>query len=399
MLVAGGAVGVRTVDGGHAMEQSVKLGKLWGIPIGMHWSVLVIFFLIAWELSALVLPADAAGSSQGWYWTVGIATALLFYISLLAHEAAHSVVSKRNGIGVRRITLWLFGGVSELEGEALTPGADFRIAVIGPVVSFVLSGFFALLTALAAAAGSAVLEAALGWLAWMNLLLGGFNLIPAAPLDGGRVLRAALWRFGGDRTRAAVTASRAGVGFGYFMVGLGVLLFIYGYLVGLWFAFLGWFLISAARAEEGATVIRSTLAGVRVRDIMTPDPVCFASTTTVAELIEQALDHYHFTSFPLAGPDRRPTGLATLARIRRVPPMIRPGTSLAEIATPIAQVPLARPDDPMPQMLERMQASPDGRALVIGDDGELVGIVSPSDISRYLQLCMLRGSRQPAARI
>ena len=380
------------------MEQSVKLGKLWGIPIGMHWSVAVIFFLIAWELSALVLPADAAGSSQAWYWTVGIVTAVLFYLGLVAHEAAHAVVARRNGIGVRRITLWLFGGVSELEGEALTPGADFRIAVVGPIVSFVLSGVFALLAALAASAGSLVPEAALGWLAWMNLLLGGFNLIPASPLDGGRVLRAALWRFGGDRTRAAVIASRTGVGFGYLMVGAGVLFFISGYLIGLWFAFLGWFLVSAARSEEGATVIRSTLAGVRVRDIMTPDPICFEAATTVSELIEEALQRHHFTSFPLAGADRRPTGLVTLSRVRRVPPDSRQSTSLAAISTPLAQVPLARPDDPLPGMLERMQASPDGRALVIGDDGELVGIVSPSDISRYLQLCMLRGSRRPAGR-
>ena len=381
------------------MEQSVRLGKIGGIPLGMHWSVLVIFFLIAWELSALVLPADATGAGQGVYWVVGVSTALLFYASLLAHETAHALLAKRNGIGVRRITLWLFGGVSELEGEALTPGADFRIAVVGPVTSFVLSGIFGVLAALAAALGSAVLEAALGWLAWMNLLLGGFNMIPAAPLDGGRVLRAGIWRFTGDRTRAAVTASRAGVGFGYTLVGLGVLLFIYGYLVGLWFAFLGWFLISAARAEEGATVIRSTLAGVRVRDIMTSEPVAFDPSTTVSELVELALERYHFTSFPVAGPDRRPTGLATLARIRRVPPLIRQETTLGEVATPVAQVPLAHAEDPLPEMLERMQASPDGRALVVGSDGELVGIVSPSDISRYLQLCMLRGNRQPAARV
>ncbi|MDA8263581.1 MAG: site-2 protease family protein [Actinomycetota bacterium] len=381
------------------MEQSVRLGRIGGIPLGMNWSVLVIFFLIAWELSALVLPADAAGSGQVVYWVVGVSTALLFYVSLLAHETAHALLAKRNGIGVRRITLWLFGGVSELEGDALTPGADFRIAVVGPLTSFVLSGVFGALAALAAALGSGVLEAALGWLAWMNLLLGGFNMIPAAPLDGGRVLRAGIWHFTGDRTRAAVTASRAGVGFGYALVGLGVITFIYGYLVGLWFAFLGWFLISAARAEEGATVIRSTLAGVRVRDIMTADPVVFEPATTVSGLVEQALERYHFTSFPIAGPDRRPTGLATLAKIRRVPPLVREETTLAEVATPLSQVPLAHPDDPLPEMLERMQASPDGRALVLGDDGELVGIVSPSDISRYLQLCMLRASRRPAARV
>src|ERR1019366_4541541 len=163
-------------------------------------------------------------------------------------------------IGVRRITLWLFGGVSELESEALTPGADFRIAVVGPITSFVLAGVYGAAGLLlnGAGGGAQVLVGALGWLAWINVLLGGFNLIPAAPLDGGRVLRAALWQRNGDRVGAATTAARTGQVFGYILIALGVFEFLEVGLIGLWFVFLGWFLLSAARGEENAAVMRAS---------------------------------------------------------------------------------------------------------------------------------------------
>ena len=181
---------------------------------------------------------------------------------------------------------------------------------------------------------------ALGWLAWINLLLGGFNLIPAAPLDGGRVLRATLWRSSGDRVRAATTAARAGEVFGYVLVILGVLEFLTVGLIGLWFVFLGWFLLSAARSEENAVVMRSSLADVHVRDIMTRDPVTFASTTTVADLIDNQLHRYRFSSYPLVGPDGRLEGLTTMGRIRHVAANLRPTTRLIDIACPLSEVPV-----------------------------------------------------------
>jgi Zn-dependent protease len=302
------------------------------------------------------------------------------------------VVAKRNGIGVRRITFWLFGGVSELESEALTPGEDFRIAAAGPATSFVLAGAFGVLGLLVhqIGGGQAVLVSALGWLAWMNLILGGFNLIPAAPLDGGRVLRAALWRRSGDRVRAATTATRAGQAFAYVLATWGILLLLAGGLIGLWFVFLGWFLLTAARSEENSVIMRTSLAGVHVRDIMTPDPVTFAPTTTVADLIDSGLEHHRFSSYPLVGADGELEGLSTMSRIRQVPPTMRLTTRLIDIACPPSDVPRATPGEPIADLLQRMQASPDGRALVFDGVGHIVGVVSPSDISRYVQLCMLR---------
>lgn len=370
------------------------------MPVGISWTVLAVVALISWELSDLILPSYHPDASAAACWVVGILTTVLFFGSLVAHEASHAVVAKRNGIGVRRITLWLFGGVSELEGEALTPGADFRIAVAGPLTSFAVAGLAGAIGLLLPQGGSwqQVLASALGWLAWMNLFLGGFNLIPAAPLDGGRVLRAALWERGGDRARAAATAARSGRFFGYFLVAYGVLEFFAVGIFGLWFVFLGWFLLSAATAEESSVVMRSSLGGVHVRDLMTTDPVTFDPSTTVAQLLDGDLQHHRFTTFPLVGEEGRLLGLTTLSRVRHLPADSRARTHLIDIATPIADVPVGRPNESIVDLLQRMQMSPDGRALVVDDAGRLVGVLSPSDIARYVQLCMLRSQGRSVGR-
>ncbi len=382
------------------MDQDIRLGKIAGIPVGINWSILVILGLLAWELADLVLPSYHRHEPTAIYWVAGVITAILYLASLLAHEVSHCVVAKRNGVGVRRITLWLFGGVSELESDALTPKADFRIAVVGPLTSFVLAGVFGALAHLLPQTGGdqEVFVSALGWLAWMNLLLGGFNLIPAAPLDGGRVLRAALWQRSGDRARAAATAARVGQVFGYVLVVLGVLEFITVGVFGLWLVFLGWFLLSAARSEEKATVMRASLAGVHVRDIMTPDPATFASSMTVADLLDNQLHQHRFSSYPLVGPTGQLEGFTTMSRIRHVPANLRETTRLIDTSVPLPEVPVGAPDEPIADLQKRMQASPDGRAVVLDDTGRLVGIVSTSDIARYVQLAMLRSQGRTAQR-
>jgi Zn-dependent protease len=382
------------------MEQNIRLGRIAGIPVGINWTILVIFWLIAWELADLVLPGYNPHETTTIYWMVGVLAAILFFISLLLHEVSHAIVAKRNGVGVRRITLWLFGGVSELESEALTPGADFRIAVVGPLTSLAVAGLFGILVFLFSRSGThqEILVSALGWLAWINLLLGAFNLIPAAPLDGGRVLRAVLWKHSGDRVRAATTAARTGQAFGYVLVVLGVLEFLEVGLVGLWYVFLGWFLLLAARSEESAAVMRSSLSDVHVRDIMTPDPITFSSEMTVAELLDNHLHRCRFSSYPLIAPSGKLEGLTTMSRIRHVPPARRPTTRLIDTACPISDVPVGAANEPIPDLLQRMQTSPDGRALVIDSTGGLVGIVSPSDIARFVQLSMLQSQVHRAQR-
>ena len=382
------------------MNQNIRLGKVAGVPVGANWSVLAIFVLIVWELADLVLPGYHPHDTRALYWSVSVVAATLFFASLLAHEASHTLVAVHQGIRVRAITLWLFGGVSELEGEALTPGAEFRIAIVGPLTSLALTVVFGTAGILLHGAEGTVglAGSAAGWLAWVNLMLGVFNLLPGAPLDGGRVLRAILWHRTGDRARATTSAAHAGEVLGYLLVGLGALEFFTVSVFGLWFIFLGIFLLSAARAEKRDVVLRSSLATVRVRDLMTPDPIVFPSGLTVADLVDQRIHQVRFGTFPLVRADGQLEGLTTLARVRRVPPHQRATTRLIDTACPLAEVPAAGPDEPIADLLQRMQRAPDGRALVIAPDLRLVGILSPSDIARFVQLAVLRSEgRMPQA--
>jgi Zn-dependent protease len=234
------------------MRTSIPLGRFFGIPVGLSWSVLVIAGLLTLSLGTALLPASAPGASSTAYLVAAAAAAVLFFGSLLAHELAHAVVARRNGLQVEGITLWLLGGVARLGSEARSAGAELRIAAVGPATSFALgAGFGAAALAADAFVLPALVVAVLGWLALINALLGGFNLLPAAPLDGGRILAGALWAGHGDPYRARETAGRAGrvVGFGLIVFG------ILGFLTpipfgGLWTALVGWFIVSMATAEE-----------------------------------------------------------------------------------------------------------------------------------------------------
>ncbi|MGH9028863.1 MAG: site-2 protease family protein, partial [Acidimicrobiales bacterium] len=228
------------------MRQSIRLGSYRGIPIGIHWSVAVIFGLVAWELADGVFPQSYPGTSEE-YWLAALIAAVLFFGSLLAHEVSHAAVARREGVAVRSITLWLFGGVAQLGGEAMGPGADFRIAAVGPGVSLALVGVFAAAARLMEGAGvNGLVVAVPSWLWRINLLLAAFNLIPAAPLDGGRILRSAIWVRFKDRTKATVAAAQVGKVFGLGLVVVSVALFLrYNDLYWVWPAFVGWFLFTA----------------------------------------------------------------------------------------------------------------------------------------------------------
>ncbi|WP_262282163.1 site-2 protease family protein [Micromonospora sp. MA102] len=372
------------------MRASFRLGRIAGVPVGVNWSVLVIFVLIAWALSASQFPRAYPGHSVVAYVAAGLAAAVVFFLGLLAHEVAHAVVAKRNGIEVEGITLWLFGGVSELKGEARDPGAELRIAGVGPLVSLIIGLFFGAIAVLLALAGShGLLLGALSWLAGINVLLAVFNVLPAAPLDGGRLLRAAVWKATGDRTKASVVASRAGWVLGALLIGLGLWQFLAGSGVGgLWLALIGWFLIGAAGAEERQARMGSALRGIRVADVMTPQPQTASGEMTVADFVDHYLFAYRHSALPLAD-EGRPIGLVTLDRVRGVPADRRAATTLAEVSCRADELVLASPDEQLNDLLPRLSQCADGRALVVTDH-RLVGIVSPSDISRAVQRGSMR---------
>ncbi|MCW3838946.1 site-2 protease family protein [Micromonospora yasonensis] len=372
------------------MRASFRLGRIVGVPVGVNWSVLVIFGLIAWALAASLFPRSYPGHSAGAYIFAGLAAAVVFFVGLLAHEVSHAVIAQRNGIGVEGITLWLFGGVSELKGEAKDPGAELRIAGIGPLVSLVIGIFFGVIAALLALAGSrGLLLGALSWLAGINVLLAIFNVLPAAPLDGGRLLRAVVWKYTGDRTKASVVAARAGWGLGIVLIAVGLWRFLSGAGVGgLWLALIGWFLIGAAGMEERQARTGSALRGVRVADVMTPQPQTASGDMTVADFVDHYLFAYRHSALPLTE-EGRPVGLVTLDRVRGIPADRRESTTLGEVACRSDDLVLASPDEPLNDLLPRLTGCADGRALVVTDQ-RLVGIISPSDISRAVQRGSMR---------
>ncbi|ASW53790.1 site-2 protease family protein [Plantactinospora sp. KBS50] len=372
------------------MGASFRLGRVAGVPVGVNWSVVVIFGLLVWGLSADQFPRAYPGH-PGWaYALAGIAAAVVFFLGLLAHEVSHAVVARRNGLEVQGITLWLFGGVAQLRGEARTPGAELRIAGVGPLVSFILGAIFGAVAAGIAATGPrGLVFGAFAWLAGINLVLAIFNVLPAAPLDGGRLLRAALWRWRGDRTWAAIAAARAGRVLGAALIALGLWQFLTGFAVGaLWLALIGWFLVGAAMAEERQARVGVALSGVRVGEVMTAQPQAVTPEVSVADFVDHYLWAYRHSALPLVV-DGRPVGLVTLDRVRGVPADQRAGTNLGAVSCPPDQLVLARPDEPLLELLPRLSACADGRALVVEGD-QLVGIVSPSDISRAVQRNAMR---------
>ncbi|HXM55269.1 MAG TPA: site-2 protease family protein [Candidatus Dormibacteraeota bacterium] len=373
------------------MNDSIHLGRIAGIRIGANWSLLVVFALITWSLATAQLPLEVPHQPASAYWTVAVIASLFFFGSLLAHELGHALLARSMGIEIEGITLWLFGGVARFRADAGGAGAELRIAAVGPGVSLGLAVVFLLLAAAMAAAGvPALVVAAASWLGVVNVLLGGFNLLPAFPLDGGRVLRALLWRRSGRLPAATATATRVGAILAYLMIGLGIVSFFIGDVVnGVWLAFLGWFLLMAGRAEAEGTVAQDALAGVRVADVMTPDPATVPAWITVDDLVERYLLARRHSGYPIVDLDGRPQGLVTVDLLRRVPPDRRATTRLAEIAYPLSAVVTARPDEPFAELARRLGSGPGARALVFDGD-RLVGVVSPTDVARVLTVAELR---------
>ncbi|QYG94280.1 site-2 protease family protein [Iamia sp. SCSIO 61187] len=366
-----------------ARQDEVRLGCVAGFPVGMNWSVLVIAWLLTWSLATGGLPHGAPGHAAGTYWAAGAVAAVVFLASLLAHELAHSVVARRSGIEVTGITLWLFGGVASLSREPETPAADLRIAAAGPGASLALAGLFGV-GSLAVEATSAphILASVTGWLAGVNLMLGLFNLIPGAPLDGGRVLRAIVWRLRGDRHQAALIATSAGAVVGYGLIGLGLTQFLVaGGIGGLWFVFIGWFLLNAARAEKAHERIRHALTGVKMSDAMTPATSVIPAWLAVGDAIERHALTDRIDVWPVEGFDGRIAGVVTIDGLRAVPVDERTATQVSAITIPadaLVQVPLT---STVIELLGRADSVVD-RPVLVSDGDRVVGIVTGDDLER-----------------
>lgn len=376
------------------MRQTVSFGRIAGIPVGASWSAMVTLAVIVDLLAAGALPAAVPRQPVALYWGVGVAAAVAFLASLLAHELAHALVARRYGIRIRSVTLWMLGGVTRLDGDPSTPRADLQIALAGPAASLLTGAvFFGLAAAISAASGPRVATAATMWLALMNGVLAAFNLLPGAPLDGGRVLRAALWHHWADRQRAELGAASAGRVIGTVLAILGVaeVLLTRELVGGLWLVLLGWFMTSAAAVEQGAAAARALLAGVRVADVMTPDPDLAAAWLTAAEFIRQLGGRSAQTAFPVIGPDGRLTGIVTVTRLSRLPGQSRDQVRLRQLAVPVPEEYLASPADPAAQLLSRSPLSGEVVA-VVEDGGHITGLVTAENMRQALRWRKLAGT-------
>jgi Zn-dependent protease len=375
------------------MESTFRLGRVAGIEIGAHWSWLLVVALIVWSLADGVFPSVNPGLSDGTYLAMAVAASVLFFVSILLHELGHAVQAQRDGIAIDGITLWVFGGVARLRSQPPSAGAELRMTLAGPAVSLVL-GLVFLLAALLAPLPAAV-DGVAFWLGQMNLYLLVFNLLPALPLDGGRVLRALLWSRRRNFTAATRTAAAIGRGFGQLFIAGGLALTILvGAFGGLWLAFVGWFLLVAAEAELQTAIARDALAGIAAAHAMVRDPVTVPADASLEELMHDAFFPTRHTAFPVLDGDR-PVGIVSFRQALDRPRELWPAIQVRDVMTS-AEEACVPPDMPLSGALPRLLEG-EPRRLLVCRDGRLEGLLSLTDVAR-LQEARARTRFSPGAR-
>jgi Zn-dependent protease/CBS domain-containing protein len=359
-----------------------RVARILGIDVYIDSSWLLIFILVVWTLAFGYFPAAFPHWPLWQYWVIGIATALLFFVSVLLHELSHSVVARAQGEPVARITLFIFGGAAEITEEPKTAGKEFRMAVAGPVSSFVQAAVYAVLAALV---GSRTpIGAMFHYLALINLGLGVFNLVPGFPLDGGRVLRSIVWGISHDLRRATRVASWAGQTVAFLLVFLGILFLLTGnWLNGLWFIFIGWFLRGAAISSYRQLVLRDAMADVRVSRLMSKEYAVASPDEKLEDLVETYVTRRTQHAYPVLDGDKL-VGIICLHDIRKVPRDRWSTTTVREAMTPASKLLTVSPNDDGNALLARM-ASSDVHQLPVLENGQLVGMVTRSDVVHFLQ--------------
>lgn len=364
---------------------AVPLGRWAGVPVAAHWSVLIAVALFTVMLGSAVLPDAAPGRSGVGYWLSAAVTAVVFMATLLAHELAHAVAARHYGMPVKRITLWMLGGLTELDGEPPSPRADAVIAGSGPATSLLIGGLLTGAVLLVDSSSLAVVAAA--WLAIVNLLLAVFNLLPGAPLDGGRLLRAFVWWRRGDRRRADDTSTRAGRALGTGLIALGLLETLLGLYGGLWLALVGWFIVNSATGESYARAAEG-LSGVKVRDIMEPDPAAVPAWWTVEQFLERLdMAHMRQPAYPLVDFDGHATGVLAPRDFQRLSDADRTNLRLREVRHP-ARLLLVREDVEVRDLIPALPTH-GGVGVVVDDESRPVGVVTAGDVARASRLAEL----------
>jgi Zn-dependent protease/CBS domain-containing protein len=365
------------------VRDSFTIGRIAGISVGVNWSWLIVFALIAWTLAVSIFPSTNPGLGDGAYVAMAIIAALLFFTSLLLHEYGHALQARRDGMEIEGITLWLFGGVAKFRGMFPSAGAEFRIAIAGPLVSLVLGLLFLGVPMLLGL--PATVDGVLFWLGSINIALLVFNLLPALPLDGGRILRSILWYARGEFASATRLAAGIGRGFGYLFVAAGVALLVFASPVtGIWLAFIGWFLLQAAGAEDRFVAAREALGGLRVRDVMARDPVTAPAEITLGQFMDGVAWSRPYTTYPVTE-NGEVVGLLQFRRVAEVPRAEWDRRTVRDCMIPRDEVPVVEQDDELVLAAGEVAEHEVNRALVL-DAGRLVGLLSVTDVARALQM-------------
>jgi Zn-dependent protease/CBS domain-containing protein len=359
----------------------LRIARVAGIPIYVHFSWVVIFALITWSLATGYFPAQTPDLPASTYWAKGLVASLLFFVSILLHELGHALVALRQGVAIQSITLFIFGGVSQMAKDAESGRAEFKIAAAGPVVSLGLAALFYVAAGmpLLGAAGQAVCR----YLALINVVLAVFNLVPAFPLDGGRLLRGLLWKRMG-KIRATRVAARAGTFFAYFLILTGVLQLLAGAGIGgVWYILIGWFLKEASEGAYQGARLDETLAGVEVRDAMVTDVATIPAHLSLAEAAHEYFMRTGFGGYPVTRGEQT-VGLLSLRDVLKHPPEERESVSVQAAMTPVSEAVIIEPEAPLRAAVARMGQQGAGRLLVM-QDGRLVGFLPMSAVVRRIR--------------
>jgi Zn-dependent protease/predicted transcriptional regulator len=366
------------------MPGSFRIGKIAGIDIFIHVSWLIIIVLLTWSLATGWFAVLYPGWSTITYWVVSFIAALLLFVAVLLHELAHSLVARARGLPVKNITLFIFGGVSNIEQEPQTPGVEFQMAFVGPLTSLAIGGI-AYLLQLALGENTSPLAAILRYLAVTNVLLGIFNLIPGFPLDGGRVLRSIVWKLSGNLRTATRVTTLVGEVIAYLFILLGIWLFFGGNLLdGIWLGFIGWFLLSAAQSANTQSMLQSMLKGVTVGEVMNPSPLTVPANISLQKLVDDYFLPRGLRSAMVTQNDQL-VGLITLGDIRSIPREQWSQVPVGHVMIPVNKLHVVSPQQNLNDVLPLM-AGRDVNQLPVVQDGRLVGVLSRDAIMRYLEV-------------
>ncbi len=373
------------------MGNSIRIGRILGVQIGLHPSWFVIALIVTYTLAAGELPSLYRGWSEWLYWVIGAIISLFFFASVLAHELSHALVARRFGLRVRDITLFIFGGAATLEGDPKRPMDEALIAAAGPLASLAIG---IVLSVADAAIEQEQVGAIVGWLGYINLSLGLFNLIPGFPMDGGRILHAILWRVRGDRNAATRNAAAVGRLFGYVLIAGGVYLIIQQVSLfgGVWLALIGWFLSNAAESTVAQMSVEHALRGIKVREVMEADPPSVSPNMTVAELVNDRLIRGEHRSFLVRHEDGGLAGVVTLSDVRRMPRENWESARVTDIMTRYADLASIGPDAELEVALKLLQEREVNQLPVVTDEGRTaVGLLTRAGILRLIEARMRLG--------